>query len=106
MRGTKIRFEYPDDLAAHWNPARPEWSQVVNACSLLMPYLEPFLIDAIREATKRIDDPGLLAEAKAYMGQEAHHYKQHRRFIRVLPLDDTGMPSCLGRDSNPREHGL
>ena len=80
----RVQFAYPDDLAAHWNPARPEWSQVVNAGSLLMPYLEPYLIDAIRAATKRIDDPALLEEAKAYMGQEAHHWKQHRRFNDLL----------------------
>ena len=80
----RMQFAYPDDLTAHWNPARPEWSQVVNACSLLMPYLEPYLIDAIRAATTRIDDPALLEEAKAYMGQEAHHWKQHRRFNDLL----------------------
>ena len=46
----RVTFEYPDDLDAHWNPAEMEWSQVVNASSLLMPYLEPFLIQAVREA--------------------------------------------------------
>ena len=76
----QVQFRYPEDLPPHWHPERPEWSQVVNAASLLMPYLEPYLIDAIREATKRIGDPALAEEARAYMGQEAHHYKQHRRF--------------------------
>lgn len=80
----RIQFEYPDDLEPHWNAAKPVWSQVVNAASLLMPYLEPYLIEAIREATKQIDDPELLAEARAYMGQEAHHYKQHRKFNEVF----------------------
>jgi predicted metal-dependent hydrolase len=84
LRVRKVQFAYPDDLAPHWNPRRPEWSQVVNASSLLMPYLEPFLIDAIREAIPRIDDPALRDEAKAYLGQEAHHYKQHRRFNDLL----------------------
>lgn len=80
----RIQFEYPDDLDPHWNPSKPEWSQVVNAASLLMPYLEPYLIDAIREATKQITDPDLRTDAQAYMGQEAHHYKQHRKFNEVL----------------------
>jgi predicted metal-dependent hydrolase len=84
LRVRKVQFSYPDDLAPHWNAHRPEWSQVVNASSLLMPYLEPFLIDAIREAVPRIADPALREEAKAYMGQEAHHYKQHRRFNDLL----------------------
>jgi uncharacterized protein len=84
IRVRRLQFEYPPSLDAHWNPERPEWSQVVNAASLLMPHLEPYLIDAIRAATPRIADPALRAEAKAYMGQEAHHWKQHRRFNDLL----------------------
>jgi len=84
LRVRKVQFTYPDDLAPHWNALRPEWSQVVNASSLLMPYLEPFLIEAIREAIPKIGDPALREEAKAYLGQEAHHYKQHRRFNGLL----------------------
>jgi predicted metal-dependent hydrolase len=80
----RMQFRYRDDLRAHWNRERPEWSQVVNAASLLMPYLEPYLIAAIRAALERIEDPSLRAEAVAYMGQEAHHYKQHRRFNDLL----------------------
>jgi predicted metal-dependent hydrolase len=79
-----VQFEYPDDLDPHWNEARPEWSHVANAGSLLMPYLEPYLIDSIRESMRHIDDPGLREEAKAYMGQEAHHWKQHRKFNELL----------------------
>ncbi len=73
-------FEFPDGLRAHWNPARPEWSQVVNASSLLMPHLEPFLIEAIREAGRQITDPALRDEVRGYIGQEAQHWQQHRRF--------------------------
>jgi hypothetical protein len=77
-------FEYPAELSAHWHPEKPEWSQVVNAGSLLMPYLEPFLIEAIRAALPRIRDEALAAEARGYVGQEAHHYRQHRRFNELL----------------------
>ena len=80
----RVQFEFPEHLAAHWHPARPEWSQVVNAASLLMPYLEPFLIDAVREAIPQLADEALAEEAKGYVGQEAHHYRQHRRFNDLL----------------------
>lgn len=80
----RISFSYPDDLTAHWHPDKPEWSQMVNASSLLMPYLEPYLIEAIREAIPKITDEKLAEEARGYMGQEAHHYKQHRRFNELL----------------------
>lgn len=80
----RVTFEYPDDLDAHWNPAEVEWSQVVNASSLLMPYLEPFLIQAVREAIPRITDLDLVEEAKAYVGQEAQHFRQHRKFNELI----------------------
>ena len=80
----RVQFEYPAELRAHWHPERPEWSQVVNAASLLMPYLEPFLIDAIRAAIPRLADSALAAEARGYVAQEAHHYRQHRRFNDLL----------------------
>lgn len=80
----RIAFEYPSDLKAHWHPERPEWSQMVNGASLLMPYLEPYLIQGIRDALPHITDEKLAEEARGYMGQEAHHYKQHRRFNELL----------------------
>jgi predicted metal-dependent hydrolase len=86
----RIAFEYPDDLRAHWHPSRPEWSQMVNGASLLMPYLEPYLIQAIREALPYITDENLAEEARGYMGQEAHHYKQHRRFNELLLAEGGG----------------
>lgn len=80
----RIQFEYPDDLPVHWHPDKLEWSQVVNACSLLMPYLEPFLIDSVRQAQPLMEDPALQEEAKAYIGQEANHYRQHRNFNEIV----------------------
>jgi predicted metal-dependent hydrolase len=88
----RVQFEFAEDLAAHWHPSRPEWSQVVNAASLLMPYLEPFLIEAIREAIPRLRDPVLAQEARGYVGQEAHHFRQHRRFNdRLIALGYDGI---------------
>jgi predicted metal-dependent hydrolase len=89
----RIAFEYPADLKAHWHPTRPEWSQMVNGASLLMPYLEPYLIQPIRDALPRITDENLAEEARGYMGQEAHHYKQHRRFNELLLAKGGGYES-------------
>lgn len=80
----KIKFEFPEDFKAHWNPTKPELSQLANGASLLLPYMEPFIIDAIRKACEHISDPALLEEARAWMGQESQHFKQHRRFNDAL----------------------
>ncbi len=80
----KVRFDFPENFKPYWNPERPVFSQLANGASLLLPYMEPFIIHAVREATKEIEDPELLEEARAWMGQEAHHFRQHRRFNEVL----------------------
>ena len=80
----KVPFEFDDDLDPVWNPGQREWSHMVNGASLTMPYLEPFLIATLRDATKSIDDEAVLEEARGFMGQEAQHYKTHRRYNELL----------------------
>lgn len=77
-------FAYRREAAAHWNAARPEFSQMVNAASLAMPYLEPYLIKTMREARPLITDPALAAELDLYCRQEAAHFSEHRRFNEEL----------------------
>ena len=80
----KIPFEFPQNFQPHWHPDDPALSQLINGTSLLLPYMEPFIIDSIREASQYITDPELLKEAKAWIGQESQHFMQHRRFNEVL----------------------
>ncbi len=80
----KIQFPFPANFHPHWHPDDPALSQLVNGASMLLPYMEPFIIDTMREAMKQVSDPGLLAEAKGWIAQESHHFAQHRRFNEVL----------------------
>ena len=49
-----------------------------------MPYLEPYLIDTMRQARARLSDPALIAEIDLFIGQEAAHFRQHQQFNRRL----------------------
>lgn len=80
----RMRFPYPDSLKAWWNPARPEFSHIVNAASLAMPFLEPYLIETMRKAKERIADPRLQQEVDLYIGQESTHFRQHQQFNKRL----------------------
>ncbi len=80
----RIPFEFPDDIDPHWKRDEPELSHMINGASLIMPYLEPFLIDSIREATHRISDPRLSEAARGFMAQEGQHFRQHRRYNELL----------------------
>lgn len=74
-----IPFEFSDDVPARWNPAQIEWSHMVNGASLAMPYLEPFLIKTLREALPKLD-ASLREDVKGFVGQEAQHFTNHRRY--------------------------
>lgn len=80
----RMRFPYPESLRGIWNPARPEFSHIVNAASLAMPFLEPYLIDTMRKVREKITDPELLKEVDLYIGQESTHFRQHQQFNRRL----------------------
>ena len=79
IRVRKVRFEYPADLEVRWNPRRPEFASVANAASLLMPYIEPYVVKSVRSA---LDDlsPELRVRTEGYLKQELQHHVQHRRF--------------------------
>ena len=80
----RIPFELSEGIDAVWNPAKPEWSHMINGASLTMPYLEPFLIKSIREALPKIGDEALREEARGFVEQEAQHYQHHRRYNEML----------------------
>lgn len=73
-------FAFAQESALHWNAGRPEFSQIVNAASIAMPYLEPYLIKTMREARALITDEKLVRELDLYCAQESAHFRQHRRF--------------------------
>jgi len=93
MTVRRMRFSYPDGLKAWWNPALPEFSHAVNAASLAMPFLEPYLIETMRKAREKIDDPQLLKDVDLYIGQESTHFRQHQQFNkRLADLDYAAVP--------------
>jgi hypothetical protein len=80
MTMRRMPFSYTKNTNAHWNKDKPEFSQIVNAASLAMPYLEPYLIRTMRQARPEITDPALQQSLDQYVFQEAQHYQQHRKY--------------------------
>ena len=54
-----------------------------NALSVLFPEGERFFVDSVRRFRGRIEDPALLAEITAFIGQEAMHSKEHAALSQV-----------------------
>ncbi len=73
-------FSFADDTAAHWIPGEPEFAQMINGASFVMPHLEPFLVSTLGEAARQISDRAIKQEAREFCLQETQHYRTHRRF--------------------------
>ena len=80
----RIPFDFPDDIEAVWIPRDPEFAAMINGGSLVMPYLEPFLIRTMREASALIRDEALRDQAAGFNAQEGQHFRVHRRFNDLL----------------------
>lgn len=94
MTVRRIAFRFPEQLGGLWNRQRPQFSHIVNAASLAMPYLEPYLIDTMRQARAKLTDPRLIADIDLYIGQEAAHYRQHQQFNkRLADMGYTAVPA-------------
>jgi predicted metal-dependent hydrolase len=84
IRIRRIPFEFPAALDPIVVEGCPEESAVHVGVSLLLPYLEPYLIRSMQAAKKHVSDPKLLADLDAFSGQEGQHYRQHHRFNEAL----------------------
>ncbi|MFT5200696.1 MAG: putative metal-dependent hydrolase [Candidatus Aldehydirespiratoraceae bacterium] len=80
----RIRLDWDNNTRAAWQPLKPEFSAAVNALSLGMPSGEPYVMQAVRRAATKIEDPALTEAVRVYLAQEGEHTKQHRRFNEVL----------------------
>lgn len=79
-----IPFDFGEDLDPLWASSSQEFAAMVNGASLVMPYLEPFLIRTMREVCRGIGGGDIEASARAFNTQEQHHYQAHRRFNELL----------------------
>lgn len=66
-----------------WNRRLPEFACAANSVSLLMPYVEPYVVRSVRTVLSELDGE-LRVDAAAYVRQEAQHHAQHRRFNDLL----------------------
>ena len=71
---------------AHWIPAAPALAHQLNGASLLLPYLEPYLIKTMKMARPRLAEvaPALLDDLDTFNRQEANHFRVHAAYNRVM----------------------
>lgn len=85
----RVRFTWADDFDPIWT-ARPELAIAADAVSLLMPFVEPYVVDSVSDAVDDLDD-SLAVEARSFVRQERQHHAQHRRFNEVVVRSFPGL---------------
>jgi hypothetical protein len=86
-------FSFPERLDPIIVPGCPEESYTIVGLSLLLPYLEPYLIRSMNAARPRVTDPRLAAQLAAFNGQEGQHYRLHMRFNDAVRAGFTALPA-------------
>jgi predicted metal-dependent hydrolase len=82
----QMPFEFPADVDPVFIEGDPEQSFRTIAGSLLLPYLEPYLIRSMKAAKKHVSDPQLLDDLKRFSAQEGQHYRAHMKFNEAIRL--------------------
>ncbi|MGH7820189.1 MAG: metal-dependent hydrolase, partial [Candidatus Binatia bacterium] len=86
-----LRFDLdPVDLRT-WHPEGLHVAHFFNALSIFFPEGESFFIDSVRRFADRVRSPRLRDEVKGFLGQEAMHSREHRRYNRALAR--AGLPA-------------
>lgn len=88
----KLGLTYGDDLPAFWFNDNAFLTMFFSIFSALLPEGESQFIYSVRLFQEKITDPILLAQVRAFIGQEAHHSREHQAINTAMiskgfPLD-------------------
>lgn len=89
----RVTFEFPEELDDVLPGDDLLDEAYLVAFSFTMPALEPYLIRTCRAVADRVTDPVLAADLKAFIGQEAQHFQNHRR-VNEMVLRQLGEPAA------------
>ncbi|MBH2001972.1 MAG: metal-dependent hydrolase [Moraxellaceae bacterium] len=70
-------FTFPDEIPEFWFNHNPLLTMLLTALSSAFPDGERQFIHSVRNYQPKINDPVLLKQVRAFIGQEAHHGKEH-----------------------------
>lgn len=71
-------IDLADDMPKYWWDNDPVKTLLLAALSSSFPPGETFFIDTVRHYQDRITDPELKKAVRAFIGQEAHHSREHK----------------------------
>lgn len=87
----RIPFRFDEPVPFLWSRENPGFSVLNNMVSVIAVAFEKYIVAAVRMAMERIDDPDVLAEADAFLRQEAQHARAHRMHLKSLAEQYPGL---------------
>ncbi len=79
------RFPFDHRIPKYWMRDNTFGTALSNGLNLLFPMGERFFVRSVRQYVDRIaDDPELLAQVKAFSGQEGHHARAHEQQFALM----------------------
>ena len=79
-----IPFNFDSSVPFHWQPKNPYFGVLCNSFTFFAVPFERYIVAVVRDLRKKIDDPEVLAEADAFLRQEAQHSSAHRKHMLAL----------------------
>lgn len=76
----RMDFEFGDDIPKYWFGGDPVRTMVLTALSCTFPEGERMFMRSVRHFEPNLTDPELKKQVKGFIGQEAHHGKEHQAF--------------------------
>ena len=96
----QMPFDFPDEIDPVFIERDHQRSFAFIAGSLLLPYLEPYLIRSMKAAQKHVTDPKVLEGLKGFAAQEGQHYRMHMKFNAAVKR--AGIPRICPALTRPR----
>lgn len=92
VRVPKLAFE---GVPRHWFVGNVMATHMANGINLLFPAGERFFVRSVKHYLDRVDDPELVAQVRAFFGQEGRHANAHERFFDTLRAQGYDIDSFL-----------
>lgn len=80
----QLDLSFPDEIPEFWFKDNPLLTMLFTALSCAFPDGERQFIYSVRNYQDKISDPILLKQVRAFIGQEAHHGKEHDALNAVM----------------------
>ncbi len=80
----RMDFKFDDSIPKYWYGDDPIRTMVLTALSCTFPEGERMFMRAVRHFQANITDPKLQKDVRAFIGQEAHHGKEHQAFNEMM----------------------